>query len=327
MEADILRLILFFAGLALIAGIYLADRYKRAKYREDATSPSQDDAVSERPMRTAVRREPLWKPQEPDEEVNDPQFLQQEEPEMPETVEPEPQEPEPGAAETTGPVLEGPDLEVLETVTANTEDSPQEPVDMQVADWDLEQLGELIQEERSKKREPRREGEQFSFSFLNTDAPEKEKVEKEKPPLPTKLIQLNLVPRQGQFLGQEILYAVSETRLQFGDLNIYHFPDEEAPAGEPLFSMANLVEPGSFNPEQMDDFSTPGLVLFAMLPGSKDGLTVFSEMLHTAEQLATLLDGELKDDSHSDLSKQTIEHMREEIQEFHRKLQLAKSAR
>jgi cell division protein ZipA len=43
--------------------------------------------------------------------------------------------------------------------------------------------------------------------------------------------------------------------------------------------------------------------------------------------LATLLDGELKDDSHSDLSKQTIEHMREEIQEFHRKLQLAKSAR
>jgi cell division protein ZipA len=319
MDADILRLILFFAGLALIAGIYLADRYKRAKYQEDANSPSQEDAIPERPMRTAVRREPLWKPEEPEEEVSAPEFLQREEPETP--------EPEPEVAETLEPGLEGPDLEVLETAAGGTEESTEETVDMQVADWDLEQLGELIQEEKSKKREPRREGEQFSFSFLGSDASEKESAEEQKPPLPSKLIQLTVVPRQGQFLGQELLYAVSETRLQFGDLNIYHFQDEEAPAGEPLFSMANMVEPGSFNPDQMDNFSTPGLVLFAMLPGSKDGLTVFSEMLHTAEQLATLLDGELKDDSHSDLSKQTIEHMREEIQEFHRKLQLAKSAR
>jgi cell division protein ZipA len=135
------------------------------------------------------------------------------------------------------------------------------------------------------------------------------------------------VPRHGQFQGQELLYAVSETGLQFGDLNIFHFPNEGTPEKEPLFSMANIVEPGSFDPDQMDDFLTPGLVLFAMLPGPKDGLTVFSEMLNTAEQLATLMDGEIKDESHSDLSKQTIEHMREEIQEYHRKLQLAKSAR
>jgi cell division protein ZipA len=302
MEADILRLILFLAGLALILGIYLADRYKREKYREDASSPYQGDTTPE-PMkkRTTGRREPLWRP----EDATPP------EPEEEEPLAQEIEEPEPEPV----PVMEEPE-EVLE-----------ESDELEVADWDLEQLGALIQQEKNKKRESRREeGEQFSFSFLNTDTSEKESVA-EKKPLPTKIIQLNVVPRQGQFLGQEILYAVSETGLRFGDLNIYHFPDQGAPDKEPLFSMANMVEPGSFDPAHMDDFSTPGLALFAMLPGPKDGLTIFSEMLHTAEQLATLLDGELKDESHSDLSKQTIEHMREEIQEFHRKLQLAKSAR
>lgn len=299
MEADILRLILFLAGLALILGIYLADRYKREKYREDASSPYQDDTTPEPMKRTTGRREPLWRPD----------AAAPPEPEEQETREQEIQEPE------SEPVMEEP------------EEVPEESDELEVADWDLEQLGELIQQEKSKKRESRREeGEQFSFSFLNTDAPEKESVAEQKP-LPSKLIQLNVVPRKGQFLGQEVLYAVSETGLQFGELNIYHFPDQGTSEKEPLFSMASMVEPGSFDPDQMDDFSTPGLVLFAMLPGPKDGLTIFSEMLHTAEQLATLLDGELKDESHSDLSKQTIEHMREEIQEFHRKLQLAKSAR
>jgi cell division protein ZipA len=257
--------------------------------------------TSEPLQRATGRREPLWTPEDA-----------------------APPEPEELVAKEPEPVASEP--EVPEPVTEEPEDAAGESTELEVADWDLEQLGEIIQEERSKKREPRAEVEQFSFSFLSSDAPEKQSAV-EKKPLPTKLIQLNVVPRHGQFQGQELLYAVSETGLQFGDLNIYHFPNEGMPEEEPLFSMANIVEPGSFDPDQMDDFLTPGLVLFAMLPGPKDGLTVFSEMLNTAEQLATLMDGEIKDESHSDLSKQTIEHMREEIQEYHRKLQLAKSAR
>jgi cell division protein ZipA len=319
MEADILRLILFLAGLALILGIYLADRYKREKFREDASQPYQDDTSPEPPQRVTGRREPLWTPQEPTPQP--PERLE------PEQLEPEQLEPPEPEAEETEPAE--PEPEMAASVTQEPEEAVfEDPIEKAVADWDLEQLGEIIQQEKSKKREPRREGEQFSFSFLGSpDTPEKQEAEQEKPPLPTKLVQITIVPRQGQFMGQELLYAISETGLRFGDMSIYHFPGNETPGSEPLFSMANMVEPGSFDPDNMDGFFTPGLVLFAMLPGPKDGLTTFSEMLHTAERLATLLDGELKDDSHSDLSKQTIEHMREEIQEFHRKLQLAKSAR
>ncbi len=286
MEADILRLILFLAGLALILGIYLADRYKQGKERGDTATRYQDDTVTGTATPSFHNREPLWAPDTPPEDDSSE--------EEPETT---PEEETPAVTPRAGAV-----------------------------DQDLERLGDLVKEEKGKKRGIRRDIEQFSFPFLNLEPAEKPAVF-EKKPLPTKLIQLNVVPREGNFPGQEILYAISEVGLQFGDMDIYHFPNVEDPQKGPLFSMANLVEPGTFSPSQMEDFVTPGLVLFTLLPGPKDGLSIFSEMLHTAERLATLLDGELQDQSHSDLSKQTIEHMREEIQEFHRKLQLAKSAR
>ena len=91
--------------------------------------------------------------------------------------------------------------------------------------------------------------------------------------------------------------------------------------------MANLVEPGNFDLEKMADFSTPGLTLFAQLPGPLEGVRLFDEMLATAQRLAALLDGEIQDESHSDMSRQTIEHLREELVEFERKVRLARKKR
>ena len=88
--------------------------------------------------------------------------------------------------------------------------------------------------------------------------------------------------------------------------------------------MASLVEPGVFPLDQMDSFSTPGITLFAQLPGPLDAMQTFEEMLAAAEQLARLFGAEIQDETHSDLSHQTIEHMREEIQEYGRQLRLAR---
>ena len=54
-----------------------------------------------------------------------------------------------------------------------------------------------------------------------------------------------------------------------------------------------------------------------------DGLATLSDMLFSAERIAALLDGELQDETHSVLSKQTIEHMRSQILEHRRQVQLA----
>ena len=140
--------------------------------------------------------------------------------------------------------------------------------------------------------------------------------------LPVKILQINIVAGKGRFNGQDILKVVDEIGLQPGEMQILH---RYAPGSRKvLFSAANLVEPGSFPLDSMEGFSTPGLTLFAKLPGPLDGMKVYSAMLDAARRLAESLGGGLQDETHSDLTKQTIEHTRAEILEHCRKLALAR---
>ena len=191
---------------------------------------------------------------------------------------------------------------------------------------DLAQLSGLMSEEAGVHRRTRRPAEQISLRLFGggDSQPEQDRTPASGVSLPTKILQLNVVPRQGMFRGDDILCVVAELGLEFGEMNIYHRYDSTSNDDRPVFNLANMLEPGTFPIDDMEEFTTPGLTLFAMLPGPKDGLSTFSELLFTAERLATLLDGELQDNTHSVLSKQTIEHMREEIQEYHRQLQLAR---
>jgi len=106
-------------------------------------------------------------------------------------------------------------------------------------------------------------------------------------------------------------------------MNIFHRQDSRYP-DRVLFSVASLVNPGHFPFDDMQDFTTPGLMLFTQLPGVRDGLEIYSDMLYTANELAGLLGGTLQDETHSVLSKQTIQHTRDAILEHRRQLRLAK---
>ena len=144
------------------------------------------------------------------------------------------------------------------------------------------------------------------------------------PDLPVKIVQINLVAKGDRFEGNDILRAAYDTGLEAGEMQIFHRypPGKQAGEAPVVFSMASMVEPGIFPLDDMSEFSTPGLTLFARLPGPMDGLAVFADILFTAERLASILGGNLQDETHSHLTKQTIEHMREEILEHRRRLQL-----
>ncbi|MGV6826752.1 MAG: cell division protein ZipA [bacterium] len=144
--------------------------------------------------------------------------------------------------------------------------------------------------------------------------------------VPTMVLQINLQSRGAAFRGEDILKAMKEVGLYYGAMDIYH-RYLEGNSGPVLFSVASMIEPGTFPIEKMGEFRTRGLALFSQLPGVQDGLAIYSDMLFTAERLASLLDGKLQDDSHSVLSKQTIEHTREAIMEHRRKVQLARKQR
>lgn len=141
--------------------------------------------------------------------------------------------------------------------------------------------------------------------------------------VPDLIIQINVRARKAPFEGPDIERAMLETGLTFSDVAIYQRLASDG-SRKVLFNVASMVEPGVFPHGAMADFSTPGLTLFTQLPGHGDSMMIFSEMLYTAERLAVTLEGDLQDETHSALTKQTIEHLRERILEHKRQIQLAR---
>lgn len=140
-----------------------------------------------------------------------------------------------------------------------------------------------------------------------------------------KFVVLHLVGTQGELRGPAIDKACLSAHLRPGEMSIYHYHDGSS--GKVLFSVASMVEPGSFPVGEMDTFKTPGLTLFTQLPGAREGLEIYEAMLKTGRQLAGLLHAELQDERHNKLTGQMERHIAESIIEHRRRLKLARSRR
>ena len=99
----------------------------------------------------------------------------------------------------------------------------------------------------------------------------------------------------------------------------YETEDDES---ELQFAMVDVIKPGTFDLEAMDDFSTPGVTFLMPLPGAQDSAAAFEAMVETAMVLVRNLGGELKDENHSVMTAQTIEFARQRVQEFERRHRL-----
>ena len=140
------------------------------------------------------------------------------------------------------------------------------------------------------------------------------------------IIVLNVMAHEGsRFPGLDIHTAMAMAGMHHGDMNIYHQHVETNGSGPTIFSIANVIEPGSFDPASMEEFSSPGLVLFLRLPVAIESGKAFEKMLASARLLAQQLDGELMDETRSTLTQQTIGHLRERVAAYQFKQQLAQS--
>ncbi len=145
------------------------------------------------------------------------------------------------------------------------------------------------------------------------------------PPLPRELphllVQVSLVSRGAFLEGAELLEAVAKLDLKPSSMQVFH--RVEASSNEVVYSMASMVEPGTFPLRDMSDFATPGVSFFMQLPGPVDGPKAFEELIETCQRMAEMLNAELQDQNHNLLSLQSIEHSRSEVQEHARQVQLA----
>ena len=132
------------------------------------------------------------------------------------------------------------------------------------------------------------------------------------------LIVLNvLAPTGTSYHGRSLVEAMQSQSLKYGDMNIFHRVDQKTKTK--LFSVANALEPGTFDLSDLDDFQSSGVTFFMQLPAPNDPSIIFDLMLNTARNLVLELGGSLKDEQMSVLTGQTVEHMRQRIADFSRR--------
>ena len=136
----------------------------------------------------------------------------------------------------------------------------------------------------------------------------------------TKVYSLNVIARADQgFAGDDILRVLLGCGLRFGDMDFFHL--SEAQGGTPTiqFSVANMMQPGVFDLENMDELSTEGLMFFLTLPGPHDMARALDLMLETAHTVAHSLGGDVYDETRSVMTKQYVESLRQSIREYENK--------
>lgn len=134
------------------------------------------------------------------------------------------------------------------------------------------------------------------------------------------VIAINLASRAGMIEGESLLRIITNNGLRFGEMGLFHRMDSLSDVeGAKLFSMVNMVKPGNFDPSDMANFKTPGVCLFLTLPGPRAPRGAFETMLETAQRMASILECDLRDETQSALTQQTIAHYRQRVDEFCRK--------
>ena len=156
------------------------------------------------------------------------------------------------------------------------------------------------------------ESEDVSADADDSDAEE----ETSSPDAPQKIVTVRIVARENKsFPGDELVLSLRGIGLRHGKFGIFHRYDGNDET-RTVFSAASLVEPGSFDLQNIKGQEIPGISLFLVLPGPVDSVEGFDMMLAAARTLTQSLKGELLDESGSTLSIQRERYLREEIIQF-----------
>ena len=145
---------------------------------------------------------------------------------------------------------------------------------------------------------------------------------------PLVLVMHVLAARGRLFNGVQLQSAMRALGLSYGEMQLFHaFARSPSIDSEKrqlrVFSVANAVEPGHFDKKKLDSLRTPGVTLLMQLPGPIDNTAAFDWFCRAGRELAQKLDGVLCDESHNVMTRQCLNHMKDQVSSFNLKLQLS----
>lgn len=131
-----------------------------------------------------------------------------------------------------------------------------------------------------------------------------------------------MAPHHRPFKGADIRVAAEEAGFQLGAAGLFErFPDGESVADTPVFSLAHLRKPGSFDLRALKELTTPGLLLFMNLPGPLDGMNALDLLVLAADRLARKLEGVICDEHRVRMTNRGLANLRHKVAELQGRLQ------
>lgn len=175
------------------------------------------------------------------------------------------------------------------------------------------------------KNEVKRDQLEINFDDNNTDLQNDQSLTP-KADIEPEVIVLSVVMPENQVIsGAALLPSLLTLGMKFGDMDIFHRHQDNAGNGKISFSLANMMNPGTFDLDAMETYALPGVTLFMTLPNDGEPFEVFDNMLGAAKQLANEFKAQILDDKRSVMTKQTEQHYVSKIRDFERRNRVSSS--
>jgi len=113
--------------------------------------------------------------------------------------------------------------------------------------------------------------------------------------------------------GEQVLSATFATHLEYGEMNVFHRKDAK---GKTIFSLVNMMEPGTFDFDRMHEMTTRGISLFTQLSLCDDPVQALDDMLICAHSLASMLSIQLCDQHRQLLNEAFTKALREKAKGY-----------
>ncbi len=118
------------------------------------------------------------------------------------------------------------------------------------------------------------------------------------------------------FVGTQLFDSMQNNGLIYGEMDIFHRHADLSGNGKILFSVANMMAPGTLRHDDPADFTTKGISFFMTLPCYGEADQNFKVMLKTAQQIACDLGGNVLDDQRNMVTPDRLDQYRRQINEF-----------
>lgn len=123
------------------------------------------------------------------------------------------------------------------------------------------------------------------------------------------ILQFSVITKPGDddFNVADVFHVLEGLDLEYGSMKIFERVDEDRFVH---FGVANMVEPGTFPDENVEEYYCPGVVFFMQVDGLKDPKSTFDDYVATAMLFAQEMDGVVLDHRRQPLTDQMVDAIR-----------------